>query len=110
MGALSAYTCTTAQWDQHYCTTCRSRRRSIATVVQITHRGRRMDNRGRAAPVFVGRKRELEELVGGLVDAAGGKGRLFLVAGEPGIGKSRLADEATLRAREHGFEVVWGRC
>ena len=42
---------------------------------------------------FVGRERELAELVGGLDDAFAGRGRLFLLAGEPGIGKSRLADE-----------------
>ncbi|MGH2765851.1 MAG: ATP-binding protein, partial [Actinomycetota bacterium] len=35
---------------------------------------------------------------------------LFLVAGEPGIGKSRLADELGSRAREGGTRVLWGRC
>lgn len=43
--------------------------------------------------VFVGRSRELGELLAGLDDATGGRGRLFLLGGEPGIGKSRLADE-----------------
>jgi len=35
---------------------------------------------------------------------------VFLLAGEPGIGKSRLAYEAAARARDRGITVVWGRC
>ena len=48
---------------------------------------------------FVGRERELAELVGGLDDAFAGRGRLFLLAGEPGIGKSRLAEELIAHAQ-----------
>src|SRR5215470_3740856 len=63
-----------------------------------------------AAPVFIGRDSELAELLAGLDDAACGSGRLFLLAGDPGIGKSRLAYEAAERARDRGFTVAWGRC
>ncbi|HET7247053.1 MAG TPA: AAA family ATPase [Streptosporangiaceae bacterium] len=63
-----------------------------------------------AAPILVGRDGELSELVAGLDDAASGSGRLFLLAGDPGIGKSRLAHEAAERARDRGFQVQWGRC
>jgi tetratricopeptide (TPR) repeat protein len=59
---------------------------------------------------LVGRDGELAELLAGLDDAACGSGRLFLLAGDPGIGKSRLAYEAAARAGDHGFKVVWGRC
>jgi DNA-binding SARP family transcriptional activator len=64
----------------------------------------------RAAGTFVGRTWELETLEAGLDDAFAGRGRLFLVVGEPGIGKSRLADEFGSRAKQHGASVLWGRC
>jgi len=58
---------------------------------------------------FVGRDRELRELLEALAEAASGRGRLVLVGGQPGIGKSRLADELATRARERGHLVLWGR-
>ena len=59
---------------------------------------------------FVGRERELEVLLRALDDATAGRGRLVLIGGEPGIGKSRLAEELTALAGERGAQVVWGRC
>ena len=64
----------------------------------------------RRPAAFVGRQRELSELAGALQDAAGGQGRLFLLSGEPGIGKSRLAEELARHARAHGARVLVGRC
>jgi predicted ATPase len=69
------------------------------------HRSRPPD-----ATAFVGREREMEALLTGLEDAASGRGRLFVLAGEPGIGKSWLADELASAARTRGFRVLWGRC
>jgi tetratricopeptide (TPR) repeat protein len=63
-----------------------------------------------AEGAFVGRDRELGEGLASLEDALAGQGRLLLLAGEPGIGKSRLADELAARAKERGVQVVWGRC
>lgn len=60
--------------------------------------------------VFVGRERELDQLITGLDEAIGGTGGLYLLSGEQGIGKSRLADELAARARERGARVLWGRC
>src|SRR2546421_624744 len=69
-----------------------------------------MGDRPRAVPVLVGRDSELDELLVGVNDAMAGSGRLFLIAGDPGIGKSHLAYEAASRARDLGFKVAWGRC
>ena len=58
--------------------------------------------------VFVGRARELAELGRALASARAGSGATVLVAGEAGIGKSRLTAELGKRAREAGFEVLLG--
>jgi DNA-binding SARP family transcriptional activator len=63
-----------------------------------------------APGIFVGREAELEQLRGGLDAAVAGQGRLFLLMGEPGIGKSRLADQAIGIARTRGFRILVGRC
>jgi DNA-binding SARP family transcriptional activator len=60
--------------------------------------------------VFVGRERELEQLASALDDAFAGRGRLVLLVGEPGIGKSRLADELIAHARARRARVLVGRC
>lgn len=62
-----------------------------------------------AAP-FVGRDREREEILRALDHAEKGRGRLVLLVGEPGIGKTRLADEVTAAAGARGVPVLWGRC
>jgi DNA-binding SARP family transcriptional activator len=65
---------------------------------------------GPSRGVFVGREAELAELLDGLEEALSGRGRLYLIAGEPGIGKSRLADELIARARARGARILVGRC
>ena len=57
----------------------------------------------RATEVFVGRAREVAELERALEAAHGGCGLTVLVAGEAGIGKTRLASELARRARAEGF-------
>ena len=59
---------------------------------------------------FVGRESELAELLAGVESAVAGRGGLYLLEGEPGIGKSRLAEELTVHARARGAYVLVGRC
>ena len=59
---------------------------------------------------FVGRAADLDALAAVYADAAGGRRRLVLVHGEPGIGKTRLAAEFARRAHEEGAIVLYGRC
>jgi predicted ATPase/DNA-binding SARP family transcriptional activator len=59
---------------------------------------------------FVGRDAELGELRTGLDEALAGQGRLLLLVGEPGIGKSRLAEELSRLASGRGARVLVGRC
>lgn len=61
-------------------------------------------------PRFVGRERELTLLDEGLTEALSGHVRTFLLVGEPGIGKTRLAEMVQGRARAQGAQVCWGRC
>ncbi|HET7874555.1 MAG TPA: AAA family ATPase, partial [Methylomirabilota bacterium] len=55
---------------------------------------------------FVGREREVEQLQRALERAAAGHGQLVAVAGEPGVGKSRLFWEFTHSHRAHGWLVL----
>jgi DNA-binding CsgD family transcriptional regulator len=59
---------------------------------------------------FVGRVGELAALTADLDAAVGGHGGVVLVVGEPGIGKTRLAEELAARAIGRGAVVLWGRC
>jgi tetratricopeptide (TPR) repeat protein len=69
------------------------------TANQMTHEG-----------PFVGRDVELAEIHAALDDARSAHGRLLLLSGEPGIGKSRLIDEFGARVRAGGVQILWGRC
>ena len=61
----------------------------------------------RPAP-FVGRAPELESLRHWLDRAVSGEGRLVLLRGEPGIGKTGIAEEVAAMARARGVPVLWG--
>jgi len=58
----------------------------------------------------VGRGPELVVLDNARRDAGRGLGRVVLVSGEPGIGKTRLAEETARRAGNEGFAVAWASC
>lgn len=59
---------------------------------------------------FVGRDALLSELHDALADAHAGAHRTVLLAGEPGVGKTRLASQLALRAHAEGTPVLHGRC
>jgi len=59
---------------------------------------------------FIGRAEELAALKAAVEAALGGRGSLVLVGGEPGIGKTRLVEEAGVYARLRGAQVLVGRC
>ena len=63
-----------------------------------------------AGGVFVGREPELAELRSAADEALAGRGRLVLISGEPGIGKTRTAEELATYAQVRGAKVHWGRC
>ncbi len=63
-----------------------------------------------ARRIFVGRAQEVERLRARVEDALAGHGSVALLAGEPGIGKTALADEVATYARLRGARVLWGRC
>ncbi|MEO8701436.1 MAG: AAA family ATPase [Kofleriaceae bacterium] len=60
--------------------------------------------------MLVGRERELATLEAGLAQLASNRGAVYLVSGEPGIGKTRLANEVATLAAARGIRVAWGRC
>ena len=59
---------------------------------------------------FVGRGPELERLLSAWQTALGGGAHAVLIAGEPGVGKTRLAGEWSRHAHDQGAIVLYGRC
>ena len=86
------------------------------TPARAPSRRRPVDLRGPSAPHadgvadLVGRERQLAALDAALAGAVAGHGGLVLIAGEPGIGKTRLAEDTARRAGRGGVRVAWGRC
>lgn len=59
---------------------------------------------------FVGRGTELAGLLAAWQSTLAAGARAVLVAGEPGVGKTRLAGEWSRQAYEQGAVVLYGRC
>jgi class 3 adenylate cyclase len=60
--------------------------------------------------IFVGRDADLDRLGQLWKEAAAGERRVALLAGEPGVGKTRLAAELAIRIHDEGGVVLAGRC
>lgn len=63
-----------------------------------------------SSPLFVGRSEELAALEAAVVRAGEGIGSAVLLAGDAGIGKSRLISEFAARANAIGATVLVGEC
>ncbi len=61
-------------------------------------------------PILLGRSHSLESLTRGLEQVRAGKGQMVLIAGEAGIGKSRLVTEVRIQARRQGWQILQGNC
>ncbi len=72
---------------------------SFATPLQQLVRGK-----------LVGRGAELEQLKGHWVQAQQARGHLVLLSGEPGVGKTRLAQDLVAHAQKSGAIVLRGGC
>src|SRR5262245_2221696 len=59
---------------------------------------------------FIGRQAELDTLRAALERAAAGEPGIVLLAGEPGIGKTRTAQEIFDHATQRATLALWGRC
>ena len=59
---------------------------------------------------LVGREPELRRILAAVDAVAAGQGRLLLLAGEPGVGKTRLAQELMVRSQGRGCRALTGRC
>ncbi|MFE7959951.1 AAA family ATPase [Streptomyces sp. NPDC057413] len=62
------------------------------------------------SPVFVGRADELEALRDALARAAAGEPQALLIAGEAGVGKTRLVEEFAMAACHAGAVIAVGGC
>lgn len=60
--------------------------------------------------MLVARDGELQRIRDAIRTSVGGAGRLVLLAGEPGVGKTRLAQEAMRLGQAAGLRVLVGRC
>src|SRR3954454_20938550 len=90
----------------------RERLRSIEALPH-DHVQRAQDDLNRmeslAEGVFVGREQEVGRLRAALEESIDGRGHLLMLVGEPGIGKTRTAQELGTYARVRGARVLVGR-
>jgi len=59
---------------------------------------------------FVGRNKELKILIDGMNAAKSGNGRMYFIAGETGVGKTRLIEEFAKICEESGVRTITVKC
>ena len=70
--------------------------------------GSHLNLRKEMSTVFVGRRREMATLEAALANAMLGREQIIMLAGEPGIGKTRIAQELASHASSLGAQTFWG--
>jgi DNA-binding SARP family transcriptional activator/tetratricopeptide (TPR) repeat protein len=83
---------------------------SIGAVSTDGRSDRRERNAAFLRDAVIGRAEQLRQLRSGLDAILTDREVVFMIGGEAGMGKSRLADELARDARDRGARVVWGRC
>jgi hypothetical protein len=68
------------------------------------------DNLSHRRPSFVGRDAELRRLMSGFEAAAKGQGALFMLVGEPGIGKTAVCEQLASLVGARGGVALVGHC
>lgn len=74
-----------------------------------TYTGSVIPKSGTGTP-FIGRAQEMARITAAFDDAIEGRGGLVMLAGEPGIGKTRLTEELTHVAVDRNTLVIRGAC
>jgi DNA-binding winged helix-turn-helix (wHTH) protein/tetratricopeptide (TPR) repeat protein len=83
---------------------------AVHPAAAVQHETRAPSRPIAASSFFVGREQAMATLRGALENALGGRGRIALLVGEAGIGKTRTAEELALAAGARGALVLFGRC
>jgi serine/threonine protein kinase/tetratricopeptide (TPR) repeat protein len=88
---------------------------ATATAASLPSRSDSQQEQGRSldsmsSGVFVGRHKEMNQLRAALEETLSGHGRMVTLVGEPGIGKTRTAQELATYAGLRRCQVLWGRC
>ncbi len=78
-------------------------------TLQVTSRGSK-DSPAASKQMLVGRQSELTFISRLLDEAKSGNGTFLGLSGEPGIGKTRLAEAGAAVAQSKGFITFWGQC
>jgi DNA-binding CsgD family transcriptional regulator/transcriptional regulator with XRE-family HTH domain len=85
-----------------------------ASEIHRWQRAARLENTGgdgqTSSRSLFGRDREINALLGSISSARFSQGSIVLIGGEPGVGKTSLAEHASAYAQHGGLCAVWGRC
>jgi len=86
------------------------RRRGLRFIEPVVESLARGEPEAAGANAFVGREAALSAIAGALASARRGEGRLVLLEGEAGMGKTRTAGEAVRQAEDEGMRALVGWC